>query len=331
MTKKSITLFALLAFIVGIGIAFGIARGIVFFVENSEPEVVVLDPSLKFSAIRKEEVAIGGPEPELDPVPADVALEEDAAQGYILKGGGSFPKTYARSLIVADIETGDVIASKNPHLAYPIASISKLMTAIVAEETYHADDEVSISAKAVSTYGAQGRLKKGEIYTVKTLMYPLLLESSNDAAEALAEYGGRIGFLADMNLKAQALGLTHTKFDDPSGLSAKNISSAFDLFLLSQYIYEFRSYIWDITKEKQHKEAGKTWYSNSRFKNDSYYAGGKNGYTDEALKTQIVLAELPLEGEDGLRTIAIIVLGSSNTEADTRAIVKFLTKYVYYE
>lgn len=327
MKKFIIISFFVGTFIIGLLVSFGISKVVALFNENSQSEVVILDPSLKFYRTANE---LGGPAPELDDTPTDI-FPEEVEHKYVLKNNGSFPKTYAKSLIVADVETGDVIASKNAYQGFPIASITKLMTAVVAEENYKTDDVVTISAEAVKTYGAQGNLKKGDKYTVKDLLCPLLLESSNDAAEALAEYGGRIKFMSAMNTKAQSLGLAHTRFDDPSGLSAKNISASYDLFLLSQYIYNFRSYIFDITTERQHKEGKQTWYNNSRFRNDSFYIGGKNGYTDEARKTQIVLAELPLEGDDGLRTIAIVVLGSANTEADVRAIVKFLTKYVYYE
>jgi serine-type D-Ala-D-Ala carboxypeptidase (penicillin-binding protein 5/6) len=330
MSKGFILAFAGVAFLGGIGLAFGITKGVTFFVSSSRPEVVILDPSIKFSSIKdKKEEAKGGPEVDLIAQVEDIPIEVE--KSYVLKNNSTFPKILSKSFIVADIETGEVIVSKNPNQSLPIASLSKLMTAIIAEEEYNTEDEAVVSARAVSAYGAQGNLKKGEKYKIKDLMYPLLLESSNDAAEVLAEYGGRESFITKMNDKAKAMALVNTNFGDPSGLSKENVSSAFDLFLLSKYINEYRDYIFDITKLKQYKLGKKTWYSNSRFRNDSYYVGGKNGYTDEARKTQIALFELPLEGEDGLRTVAVVLLGSSNTEADARAIVKFLNKNVYYE
>lgn len=329
--KKTFILLSyfILTFIVGISIAYGITKGITFVINNVKPEIVILDPTLAF----KDKPSLGGPALEFDNEEANLLLEGEAekGRGYVLKGNGKFPSTYSKSLLVADIETGEVIASKNAYQAFPIASLTKLMTALVAEELYKVDEVVTVSANAIKTYGAQGRLKKGDEYTIEQMLYPLLLESSNDAAEVLAEYGGRIEFLSTMNTKAQSLGLIHTYFDDPSGLSEKNTSAAYDLFLLSKYIHEFRRYIFDITELKKFSLGRVTWYSNSRFRNDSYYVGGKNGYTDEALKTQIALFELPLEGENGLRTIAIILLQSSNTEADARNIIKFLNRYVYYE
>jgi D-alanyl-D-alanine carboxypeptidase len=165
------------------------------------------------------------------------------------------------------------------------------------------------------------------------MLYPLLLESSNDAAEALAESGGRSSFMSDMNSKADSLGLNHTRFLDPSGLSSGNTSTVSDLFALMQYINEFREDLFDITQLKKYRSEfyNKTWYSNSRFKNDTAYIGGKNGYTDEARKTQAAIFQLPLEGNDGFRNIAIILLNGKDTTSDIRGIISFLNEFVYYE
>jgi D-alanyl-D-alanine carboxypeptidase len=161
-------------------------------------------------------------------------------------------------------------------------------------------------------------------------MYPMLLESSNDAAEVLAEFSGRNLFIRNMNNKAISVGLLNTKFEDPSGLSKNNISTAEDLFKLVKYIYKYKKYIFDVTDLKEYSNKKNTWYSNSKFKNDKNHIGSKNGYTDEAKYTQIVLFEMPL-GEFERRKIAIILLGSEHTiEKDVRAISLYLLNNVYY-
>ena len=157
------------------------------------------------------------------------------------------------------------------------------------------------------------------------------MESSNDAAEVIAEHENRYTFMLDMNAKAKELGMENTFYDDPSGLSAKNVSSVEDLFKLVKYINKYRRYILDITDQRSGSARGMTLYTNSRFASYKDYVGGKNGYTDEAGKTNIAIFRLPLEGDDKYRDIAIIIFDTRNAETDTRRIVSYLNKYVYYE
>jgi D-alanyl-D-alanine endopeptidase (penicillin-binding protein 7) len=164
---------------------------------------------------------------------------------------------------------------------------------------------------------------------VLELFYPLLLESSNDAAEALAYTKNRTGFIADMNGKAKSIGLLNTSYEDASGLSAQNTSTVTDLFRLTQYISKYRKYILDISTEKKKELGKKVWFSNSRFRSDSDYVGGKNGYTDEALKTQVVLFEEEFEGEK--RTIVYIVLRSTDVAYDIKMLRDFVHKNVEYK
>ena len=273
------------------------------------------------------ESAQGGPEVIVRDV---IESDEDSEKKYIVLNNAKVPKVTARSYIVADIETGDVIISERPKQVYPIASLTKLMTAMVAEELYGNDEDVVVSQTAIDTYGAQGHLKKLENYTVEELLYPLLLESSNDAAEALALIGDRKAFIAGMNGKAKSLGLNLTEYDDASGLSMENTSTVRDLFKLVQYIYKYRSYLFDITQLKSYELRDKTWFSNNRFKNDREYIGGKNGYTDEAHHTHIGLFRLPLDENGGYRDIAIILLRGEASEKDTRAFIKYLKDNVRY-
>ncbi len=249
---------------------------------------------------------------------------------YTIKNQAKFPKITAKSYIVADLESGDVLASYAERVPLPIASLSKMMTALVSLETINQYQETKVSRTAYGTYGAQGNLSTGEKIKISDLLYPLLLESSNDAAEVLAEFAGRKSFIKNMNDKAASIGLAQTEFEDPSGLSKNNISTAEDLFKLVRYIYKYKSYVFEITRLKDYSNDDHTWYSNSKFRNDENYLGGKNGYTDEAHHTLVTLVELPL-GEFEKRKIAIILLNSQKTtEKDTRAIILYLLNNVYY-
>ncbi|MCB9806071.1 D-alanyl-D-alanine carboxypeptidase [Candidatus Nomurabacteria bacterium] len=325
---KGVT-FGFLAFVVGVSASYGLASAFAFVSSKFGPEVVVFDPYINQAPY----VSLGGPAPEPSSGAELLPEQEEVvdSKSYVVKSGVEFPNTYSKSLLVGDLDNGDIIATKNAEQLFPIASLSKLMTAIVADEVLGTDHQVVVSKNAVATYGAQGRLVAGEKYTAEEIFYPLLLESSNDAAEVIAEAYGRRDFMVKMNEKARSIGLTYTNFEDPSGLDKENKSTAKELFLLAQYIHKFRDYIFDITQLKKYSLGKKTWYNNSRFKNYTYYIGGKNGYTDEAGKTLIALFQLPLEGENGFRNIVIILLNTADTEKDVRSILKFLNENVYFE
>ena len=134
-------------------------------------------------------------------------------------------KVSADAYLVGDLNTGEVILSKNSNKEYPIASISKLMTALVATEIPNANETASVSKTALATYGTNGNFRTGEKIKTGELLYPLLLESSNDAAEILAEHFGRENFIKKMNQEAQRLSMSKTTYEDPSGLFTNNIST----------------------------------------------------------------------------------------------------------
>jgi D-alanyl-D-alanine carboxypeptidase (penicillin-binding protein 5/6) len=276
---------------------------------------------------QKREEGLGGPYAQI--IESDFNQTIDVyTKNFIIKNQDNTSRVSSLSYLVADLETGKVLLSQNINQQLPIASISKLMTAIVAEENFGLDTQTSITQQAVDTYGTQGNLRKGEKYSVQELFYPLLLESSNDAAEALAYTKSRESFISDMNGKAKSIGLLNTSFEDASGLSANNVSTVTDLFRLTQYISKYRSYIFDITTLKNKKIGKKTWNNNSRFRNDRDYVGGKNGYIDEARKTHIVLFDESFDKSN--RTIVYIVLRSDDISYDIKMLRDFVYKNVDY-
>ena len=277
---------------------------------------------------KNHEEGLGGPTAQIIESEFNQTLSQYEKSFTILKNKKA-PRISALSYIVADLDTGKVLLSQNINQQLPIASITKLMTAIVADETIGLDTQTTVTSTAINTYGTQGELRKGEKYSVYELFYPLLLESSNDAAEALALTKNRNAFIDDMNGKAKSIGLINTTFDDASGLSADNKSTVTDLFRLTQYISKYRKYIFEISTEKKKDLGKKTWFSNSRFRSDNDYVGGKNGYTDEALKTQVALFEEEFNGED--RTIVYIVLRSDDVAYDIKMLRDFVHKNVQYK
>ena len=150
----------------------------------------------------------------------------------------SVPKIKAPAAIVVDAAAGRVLYAKREHMRRPIASTTKIMTALVAMEHLRPDDVVVVPREATRAGDYREGLKAGERVPAWKLYYGLLLASGNDTAVTLAVAAGgtRRRFLRLMNEKARALGLYHTRYGSPSGLIDEgNYSTAFDLATLTRY------------------------------------------------------------------------------------------------
>ncbi len=157
-----------------------------------------------------------------------------AASGAPLVKG---PKVKAPAAIVIDARTGQILWSKREHMRRPIASTTKIMTALVAMERLRPNDVVRVTREAARVPWGEG-LKAGERVPAWKLYYGLLLASANDTAVALAVAAGgsRLRFLKLMNQKARALGLRHTQYRSASGLIDKgNYSTVHDLAMLTRH------------------------------------------------------------------------------------------------
>ena len=142
----------------------------------------------------------------------------------------------AESVILVEAQTGSILHASNQHTARGMASTTKIMTAYAVLNTLPLDRQVEITAEMTGAEGSSLYLKVGEILTVEELLYGLMLESGNDAAEALAIAcdGSVEGFVGRMNSLAAELGLTNTKFANPHGLShPEHYTTAYDLAMLT--------------------------------------------------------------------------------------------------
>lgn len=249
-------------------------------------------------------------------------------KGVYLDKGRGLTSISSDAFIVADVDSGSIIFEKDSTKVMPIASLSKMMTALISLDVINQYNTATVSRSAWGTYGSQGELKVGDRLAIGDLLFPLLLESSNDAAEVLAEYYGRDSFMARMNERAKAIGMFNTSYEDPSGLSYNNISTAEDLFRLTQYIERHKRFIFDTSLLPSKSMNKYLWRNNSRFIDHKWYRGGKNGYTDEAQKTLVTLFDIPFKDEK--RTISIILLHGSDTTSDTRKILSYLENNVEF-
>lgn len=224
------------------------------------------------------------------------------------------PTVSAEAYLVANLDTGEIYSSQNTKAVFPIASLSKLVTALVALQSMSPDQMITITQPMLDAYGEAGRLALGESYTVSELLYPLLLESSNDAAEALALFHGYSTFIQKMNALVAELGMTSTSFRDASGLSSGNGGNAEDLFKLAQYIYRTQQPLLTLTRQVSYSVASsthhgaKTWHSINPFPYDPHFMGGKTGRTYEAKESMISLFRYNAGGIS--YPVAIIVLRS---------------------
>lgn len=144
----------------------------------------------------------------------------------------------AQSAVLIDARDGRVLYEKDADTPRPMASTTKIMTAVVALESCDVNEIIEIADEAVGVEGSSIYLQKGERMTLLELLYALLLQSANDAAVAIAVgVGGSVGNFADMmNEKATSLGLTSTHFENPNGLDADgHVTTAHELALLTAY------------------------------------------------------------------------------------------------
>lgn len=256
--------------------------------------------------------------------------DEIQADNYEVMANAYAPILSSKAYLVADLETGEIIHEKNSEQIHPLASVSKLMTAVVAREKMDMQAIAIVSRDASQAYGAQGGLALGEKIRLRDLLFPLLMESSNDAAEVFADQYGHAKFIEEMNKKAVSLEMYDTYYGDPSGLDPNNTSNPKDLLTLARYIYNNDPEIYDMTRVKQFSIKGHTWYNANGLLPVSGFAGGKNGYIDQARQTTVSLFDVDL-AKGGVRTVVIVILKSDAKNNDVLKLINFLKKSVTYQ
>ncbi len=285
------------------------------------------------SPISENQNKLLGSDDAEDPVP--LIINESNGDYYALNPKIKTPKTSALSFIVADIDTGQVILEKNSDMVLPMASVSKLMTAVIAKESLDPHKQITITKSSINTYGTSGGLSVGEKILVTDLLTPLLIESSNDAAEVLASGLGRTEFLKRMNKKTKELEMKDTFYEDPSGLSANNVSTVKDLLTLTQFISQEFPEVWDTTRVREYAILKHTWQNANRQLRKTSFVGGKNGFTDEALRTSVSIYDVPVKvkNKDGKerKRIAIIVLKSNDRDGDLDLLLRYVENGIGFE
>lgn len=288
-----------------------IAASIYFFIINGRIETKLISPisAAKFTTVLGIEDV---PESNNIWLPEEINISDLSA----------LPQISAKAAYVVDLTTDQTIYAKNIHEKQAVASTVKIMTALIALERKKPNEIFSVSGEAAVVGEDSMGVSEGEKYTLREILYGLLLPSGNDAAEVIAENtaGSTKNFVNLMNNKANLLGAKDTKFINPSGLQEDNISqysTAYDMALIARHAWSnyptFRQVVGTKSFEIPYSEDHKYLYLENQTNLLATYPGVKGikpGYTPEAGLCLVTLAE-----NDGHSLLAII-LGSNDRRGE---------------
>ncbi|MBO5912113.1 MAG: D-alanyl-D-alanine carboxypeptidase [Clostridia bacterium] len=222
----------------------------------------------------------------------------------------------AKSYVLLNADTFEVIDSSDAHLRLPIASTTKLMTALILAEQEDLNTEIVTTAEMVTVEGSSMGLKVGDTVSYYELLVGMLLPSGNDAANTTAiVLAGSLEKFADvMNLKASELGMTNSHFVTPSGLDAKgHYSTAYDMAILSAHVLKNKVIREIVSKEKITLTFGNPPYERTLYNHNKlltryeYCIGVKTGYTKKSGRCLVSAAQ-----KDGCTVIAVTLNDSDD-------------------
>lgn len=268
--------------------------------------------------------------------PTAPSLEQSASPLQRKKSDLVAPYLEAKSALAYDITSGTLLFEKNIEARRRMASIAKLMTAIIILENHRLDEKVTITKPMTRVEPVKAGLLPGEEITVENLLYALLIHSANDAALALAIHDSisEEKFVATMNDRAKRLGLKNTNFSNATGLdTAENFSTASDILRLAiaSLEYDFIRKAVRIPMMEIRSADGRIRHRLENT-NELIKTNGKNGYHIYGLKTGntigagpslIALSDGP-NGNGKKREILTIVLGSKDRFQESKILIDWV-------
>lgn len=234
----------------------------------------------------------------------------------------------AKSGLVYDTRSGRFLYAKNPRIKLPVASLTKILSAVVVLDNLDLKETVKIPKEVIRVDEEKQSLYLDEEISVQSLLKLMLIESSNDAAYALAWHADSkgINFLEKMNEKARMFGMNDSNFLDPAGLNDKAYSTAEDLVKLIRNSIK-HNLIWDILTEKSVVVKSVDGKIEHRVESTDLLLGvipdifgGKTGYTDSALGCMILVVDIPDKNDK----LISIVLGSRSRFEDTKKLIDWI-------
>ena len=240
----------------------------------------------------------------------------------------------AHSYVLMDQDTGRVIESKNKDTPMLIASITKIMTCILAIENGNLNEIVKVDDSILKSYGSGIYISVGEEIKLIDLLYGLMLRSGNDAAIMISTYisGSEEEFVKLMNQKAKEIGMKNTIFYNSSGLdntTRGNLSTTYDMALLTKYAMQDETYR-EIVKTKKHtvKTNLKTyiWHNKNKLLSYDYVTGGKTGYTEKAKRTLVSTAS-----KNNINLIVVTIKDSDDWNTHKYLYEKIFNNYINFK
>ncbi len=225
-----------------------------------------------------------------------------------------------QAALVLDLKNKNILFKLNETKRWPMASLTKLVTAVVSEKLMPANEVVNISSEAIAAEGNSGNFSAGEKYELGDLVKAMLLVSSNDAAKAIALHYGEGRFVQIMNAEAKDLKMFDASFEDSSGLSAQNLGTAQDLGQLINFVFYERPDLLNITREKSgfiteaRTHTARELMNINRFAGREDFWGGKTGTMPEVGGNLVSVFNM-----NGPK--AIIVLGANDKFGETEKII----------
>lgn len=233
--------------------------------------------------------------------------------------------TSATSAILMDMDSNRILYGYNINDQRSVASISKVMTALIAIESGKLEDKVKIGSEIDKSYGSGIYIKKGEVLTLRDLLYGLMLRSGNDASYAISNYvgGNNEKFVSLMNKKANDLNLKNTVFNNPNGLDEDkgNYSTAYDMAIIMSEAMKNKDFRQIVKTKKYNLKTNMNTYiwhnKNKLLKMYKYATGGKTGFTKKARRTLVNTAS-----KDGLNLVAV-TLNDGNDFIDHKNLFEY--------
>ena len=245
---------------------------------------------------------------------SEIPMRKDAGQIEVSAGGAYL------------MNSNEPLYAFRSQKQWPIASVTKLMTTLVARKLMAETETITMDEEAIAAHGEAGDFKTGEKFRASDLVQAMLLVSSNDAAKALADHYGEEAFVAEMNRLAVDIGMTNTIFVDATGLSARNLSTSNDLSRLVRFIWSEDPGIFAITRLPYANiidiDGGRSRKLNNInfFAGRSNFLGGKTGQIPDSNGNLVSIFNLP----DKSSPVIIIVLGAEDRFKETEKILNKL-------
>lgn len=246
----------------------------------------------------------------------------------------SLPMGSFISVLVTQDGEEKVLAQQDTDKKLPIASITKLMTALVASGEYRPDEVVTVSSNSLRVKGVSGVYRPGDELFFSDALRAMLVASHNELAEAMSERAGTSSFVKQMNEKKSAVRMINTEFVNPIGTDSDiksdpiNLSTAYDIYKLARYIEESRPDIFFITNTEEFNLSDANGNPLGIIKNTNKLLGrddlpfkiigGKTGETPRAKKNLVIVANAPCEGK-----IYSVILGSEDNFGDMEKLLRY--------